>query len=134
MHITVAAPIVSVACIFLTRLLVRSILRILIASDSVTAIGRPSGIATTIRVTATIKCPSIRLATSSETRASDENILNPSISPVITGKENIKKPVKIQKSHPLSPLFFLLLYLRIGIQIFPISASNPAIADVNKII
>ena len=54
-QITVIAPIVSLACIFRTRLFVRSIRRMLTASDSVTLIGNPSGTDTTISVTATMK-------------------------------------------------------------------------------
>ena len=54
-QITVVAPIVSVACILRTRLFVLSILLMLIASDSVTDIGSPSGTATTMSVTATMK-------------------------------------------------------------------------------
>ena len=56
------APIVSQACILRTRLFVLSIRRILTASDSVTLIGNPSGTATTISVTATIKYCSTRSA------------------------------------------------------------------------
>ena len=46
---------VSQACIFLTKLLVSSIRFILNAKLSVTLMGRPSGTATTISVTAIIK-------------------------------------------------------------------------------
>ena len=62
---TVVAPIVSQACIFRTRLFVFSILRILNARLNVTLIGRPSGTATTIRVTAIIKYCRMRPAVSS---------------------------------------------------------------------
>ena len=51
---TVAAPIVSQACIRRTRLLCLSILRILSANDNVTLMGRPSGTETTMSVTASI--------------------------------------------------------------------------------
>ena len=51
-QITVVAPIVSQACILRTRLFVWSMRRIEYARLSVTAIGRPSGTATTISVTA----------------------------------------------------------------------------------
>ena len=54
MYITVVAPIVSQACIFLTRLFVASIRLMLSARLSVTLIGRPSGTLTTISVTASI--------------------------------------------------------------------------------
>ena len=53
-QITVVAPIVSQACIFRTKLFVFNIRRMLSARESVTLIGRPSGTATTISVTATI--------------------------------------------------------------------------------
>ena len=54
-QITVMAPIVSQACILRTRLLVDSIRRMFSARLSVTLIGKPSGTATTISVTAIIK-------------------------------------------------------------------------------
>ena len=54
-HITVTAPMVSQAWSFLTRLLLLSILRILSAKLKVTAIGKPSGTAITMSVTAIMK-------------------------------------------------------------------------------
>ena len=51
-QMTVVAPIVSQACILRTRLLVFSIFRMELASDSDTAIGNPSGTATTTSATA----------------------------------------------------------------------------------
>ena len=53
-HITVVAPMVSQAWSLRTRLLVLSIRRIDSASESVTAIGSPSGTDTTTSVTAII--------------------------------------------------------------------------------
>ena len=54
-QITVTAPIVSEACSLRTRLLNFSIRRMFSASASVTAIGKPSGTAMTISVTAIMK-------------------------------------------------------------------------------
>ena len=54
-QITVTAPMVSQACSFLTRLLLFSMRLIFRASDSVTAIGKPSGTAITMSVTAIMK-------------------------------------------------------------------------------
>ena len=51
-HITVAAPMVSQACILRTKLLVFSILRMELANESEMAIGSPSGTDTTTSVTA----------------------------------------------------------------------------------
>ena len=53
-QITVTAPIVSQACSFLTRLLVRSMRRMLRARLRVTAMGSPSGTAMTMSVTVTM--------------------------------------------------------------------------------
>ena len=54
-QITVTAPIVSEACNLRTRLLLFSMRRMFSASASVTAIGRPSGTAITMSVTAIMK-------------------------------------------------------------------------------
>ena len=54
-QITVTAPIVSHACSFLTRLLLLSIRLMLSARARVTAMGKPSGTAITISVTAIMK-------------------------------------------------------------------------------
>ena len=54
-QITVTAPMVSEAWSLRTRSLDFSIRRMLSASDKVTAIGRPSGTAITISVTAIMK-------------------------------------------------------------------------------
>ena len=54
-QITVAAPIVSQACILRTSVWSAVILRMLYASESVTLMASPSGTATTISVTAIIK-------------------------------------------------------------------------------
>jgi len=54
-QITVAAPIVSQACILRTKLFVFSIRFMLSAKLNVTLIGSPSGTDTTINVTATMK-------------------------------------------------------------------------------
>ena len=54
-QMTVTAPIVSQACILRTRLLVFSIRRMDIASDSVIDIGSPSGTAMTMIATETMK-------------------------------------------------------------------------------
>ncbi|CAK7066869.1 MAG: hypothetical protein MEEGG_02951 [Eggerthella lenta] len=54
-QMTVTAPIVSQACILRTRLLVLSIRRMDIASDSVIDIGSPSGTAMTMMATETMK-------------------------------------------------------------------------------
>ena len=54
-QITVTAPIVSEACSLRTRLLNFSIRRMFSAKASVTAIGKPSGTAMTISVTAIMK-------------------------------------------------------------------------------
>ena len=51
-QITLMAPIVSQACIFLTKLLVEIMRRIFSAKHNVTLMGNPSGTAITIRVTA----------------------------------------------------------------------------------
>ena len=61
-HITVTAPIVSQAWSLRTRLLVFSIRRMFSANASVTAIGRPSGTAITMSVTAIMKYCSTRSA------------------------------------------------------------------------
>ena len=53
-HITVVAPIVSVACILRTRLFVFIILRMLYARLNDTLIGNPSGILTTNTATASM--------------------------------------------------------------------------------
>ena len=58
-QITVAAPMVSQACILRTRLLEAVILRMLYARLKVTLIASPSGTATTISVTAIMKKPRI---------------------------------------------------------------------------
>ena len=52
---TVTAPIVSQACILRTRLFVRSILRMEMASERVMLMGSPSGTAMTISATETMK-------------------------------------------------------------------------------
>ena len=54
-HITVTAPIVSPACIRRTSVPVESMRRMLRASDSDTAMGKPSGTAITMSVTAIMK-------------------------------------------------------------------------------
>ena len=54
-QITVTAPIVSQACILRTRLLVLSIRRMDMASDSVIDMGSPSGTAITMIATETMK-------------------------------------------------------------------------------
>ena len=54
-HTTVMAPIVSQACIRRTRLFVLSMRRMLSARLSVTAMGKPSGTAMTMSVTASMK-------------------------------------------------------------------------------
>ena len=51
----VTAPMVSEACSLRTRLLLLSMRRMLRASDRVTAMGRPSGTAMTMSVTAIMK-------------------------------------------------------------------------------
>ena len=60
-QITVAAPIVSQACILRTSVFSAVIRRILYARLKVTLIANPSGTATTIKVTATMKNPSSNL-------------------------------------------------------------------------
>ena len=63
-QMTVAAPIVSVAWILRTRLLVFNIRRIFNAKLRVMLMGSPSGTTTTMRVTATIKASIICFSTS----------------------------------------------------------------------
>ena len=58
-QMVVMAPIVSQACILRTRLLVESMRRMFNARLSVTLMGRPSGTATTMRVTAIMKYCSV---------------------------------------------------------------------------
>ena len=97
-QMTVIAPIVSLACILRTRLFVRSIRRMLTASDSVTLIGSPSGTATTISVTATMKYCNTSVAIVSQS----ERSRSPMIMPLTSSATN----VTIASDIPTRPISF----------------------------
>ena len=75
-QITVTAPIVSQACIRRTRLFVRSMRRIDIASESVMLMGSPSGTAMTISATDTMKMWSTCCSAWSQPPASSAPVKN----------------------------------------------------------
>ena len=95
---TVTAPIVSQACMRRTRLLVLSMRRMDIASDSVMLIGSPSGTAITMMATETMKMCSTCCDISSQSRSN-----NP---PTKTALPSMTQKIATASAMPARPMSF----------------------------
>ena len=92
---TVVAPMVSQACILRTRLLVLSMARMEYASERVTAIGRPSGTATTMSVTATMSVCSVWASRVDQVVLSAPGLMSAK-APHTIAKNSTKKPTMVR--------------------------------------
>ena len=99
-QMTVTAPIVSQACILRTRLLVFSIRRMDIASDSVIDIGSPSGTAMTMMATETMKICSTccEMVSQSLSSSPPAKIAFPSITQKISAERRMpSRPIRRER-------------------------------------